>query len=127
MPLPTPITGVDHIAITITDAARSKEFYGTFLGLDEVPRPASFDFPGAWYRAGNMLIHLVGKPVADEISNRHFCLMVPDIKAAMSYCAAARLDLKKENHKISGIARFFIRDPDGNRIEFQGPDGAAQV
>ncbi len=121
MPLPTVIIGVDHVAITISDAARSMEFYGTFLGLDEVPRPVSFNFPGAWYRAGNMLIHLVGKAAADPISNRHFCLRVSDLKSSMAYCAAAGLEMTKESHTIPGIARFFIRDPDGNRIEFQGP------
>ncbi|MEI6232609.1 MAG: VOC family protein [Planctomycetota bacterium] len=123
MSLPSPIYGIDHVAVTITDEARAKEFYGTFLGLEEVTRPASFDFPGAWYRAGDMMIHLVGKPEADAISNRHFCFKVPDCRAVLAYCENAGLELKRENHKIPGIMRFFIRDPDGNRLEFQGPDG----
>jgi catechol 2,3-dioxygenase-like lactoylglutathione lyase family enzyme len=123
MPLPTPILGVDHVALTITDAPRAVEFYGTFLGLEEVARPPSFDFAGAWYKAGDMLIHLVSKPAADAISNRHFCLRVPDLPAAAAYCEAAGLEMKWDNHKIVGVSRFFIRDPDGNRIEFQGPDG----
>jgi len=124
MPIPTPITGIDHVALTITDTARSMRFYGTFLGLEETPRPASFDFPGAWYRAGDMMLHLVEKPAADAISNRHFCFKVPDIQAAAAWCEAAGLEMKKDNHKIPGVTRFFIRDPDGNRIEFQGPDGS---
>ncbi len=122
MSFPTPILGLDHVAVTITDAARSKAFYGGFLGLEEVPRPASFDFPGAWYKTGDMTIHLVGKPAADAISNRHFCFRVADLRAALDACKAAGLELKPAGQKIIGIDRFFIRDPDGNRIEFQGPE-----
>ena len=125
MHLPTTIVGVDHVALTVADTERSKDFYGRFLNLEEVSRPASFDFPGAWYKAGDIMIHLVQKPKADEISNRHFCFRVLDWRAALDFCEAAGLETKRDNHKIPGISRFFIRDPDGNRLEFQGPDDAA--
>ena len=127
MAFPTPILGVDHVALTITDVPRAMSFYGTFLGLTEVPRPASFDFPGAWYVAGSMMLHLVSKPSADAISNRHFCMRVPDLPAAAAYCQEAGLEMKSDNHTIPGVSRFFIRDPDGNRIEFQGPDCTSAV
>ncbi len=122
MPLPSPITGIDHVAISVTDAARAMNFYSGFLGLEEVRRPASFDFPGAWYRAGELLIHLVGRPEADAISGRHFCFRVADVRAVEAHCKAAGLETKPAGHKIPGTERFFIRDPDGNRIEFQGPE-----
>ena len=32
----------------------------------------------------------------------------------------------QDRYKIGGVDRFFIRDPDGNRIEVQGPDGSGQ-
>jgi len=32
----------------------------------------------------------------------------------------------KPKHKISGIDRFFVYDPDGNRIEIQGADGSGE-
>jgi glyoxylase I family protein len=122
MSFPTSILGLDHVAITITDADRSKAFYGGFLGLEEVPRPASFDFPGAWYKTAGMTIHLVGKPAADALSSRHFCFRVNDLRAALDACKAAGLELKPAGQKIPGTGRFFIRDPDGNRIEFQGSE-----
>ena len=32
----------------------------------------------------------------------------------------------QDRYKIGGVERFFIRDPDGNRIEVQGPDGSGR-
>src|SRR5437868_7289339 len=122
MPLPTSILGLDHVAVIVTDVGRAKAFYGEFLGLPELPRPASFDFPGAWYQVGDMTIHLVGKPQADALSNRHLCFRVRNFTAALEHCKAAGLELKTGNHKIPGISRFFVRDPDGNRLEFQAPE-----
>ena len=40
-----------HVAVSVSDLARAKEFYGNVLGLEEIARPA-FPFDGAWYRVG---------------------------------------------------------------------------
>jgi len=112
---------IDHVSIIVTDLNRAKAFYGEVLGLREVPRPESFDFPGAWYQIGGTFLHLLGKPGPDSHSPRHFCLWVPDLRSAAQHLEAAGcLVLWEARHKIPGIDRFFIRDPDGNRIEIQG-------
>ena len=115
---------IDHVTVNITDVARAKHFYGEILGLEEVARPPSFDFPGAWYRLGSALIHLVGKPQADPLSSRHFCLWVADIGEAFGSIEAAGFEARWDTRKIPGIDRFFTRDPDGNRVEFQGRERA---
>jgi glyoxylase I family protein len=117
------VESLDHVTVNITDVERAKKFYGGLLGLEELPRPASFDFPGAWFRAGNALIHLVGRAQADAESSRHFALWVKDVKAAYATIEAAGFEAKWDKRKIPGIDRFFTRDPDGNRIELQGSDG----
>ncbi|HEV7687059.1 MAG TPA: VOC family protein, partial [Acidimicrobiia bacterium] len=38
---------LDHVSIIVTDVERAKRFYAQVLGLAEIPRPQSFDFPGA--------------------------------------------------------------------------------
>jgi glyoxylase I family protein len=117
------IEAIDHVTVQITDVPRAKSFYGGLLGLEELERPKSFDFPGAWYRAGNAMIHLVGQEKPDPQSRRHFCLWVEDIKEAARTLEAAGYEIKWDKRKIPGIDRFFIHDPDGNRVEFQGSDG----
>ena len=37
-----------------------------------------------------------------------------------------RASPSSDRYKIGGVERFFIRDPDGNRIEVQGPDGSGR-
>ena len=117
------IERLDHLAINVTDITRAKAFYNDLLGLREIPRPPSFDFPGAWYRIGPVDIHLVGGlPKADPHTSRHFCLWVGDVHAAGA--EAEKLGLKPNwNHrKIPGVDRFYINDPDGNQLEFQGAE-----
>lgn len=119
------IETIDHVTVQITDLARAKAFYGNLLGLDEVERPMSFDFPGAWYRAGTVLIHLVAQDKAEPEGRHHFCFWVSDIKEAFKALQGAGQAVQWDaRRKIPGIDRFFLRDPDGNRIEFQGSDGS---
>ena len=47
-----------HVAVSVSDLARAKGFYGGVLGLEEIARPR-FPFDGAWYRIGNREVHLI--------------------------------------------------------------------
>jgi catechol 2,3-dioxygenase-like lactoylglutathione lyase family enzyme len=117
---------IDHVAIDITDVARSKAFYGGVLGLKEIPRPTSFTFGGAWYEIGPEVLHLVSRPESIPPAPHHFCLWVDDVRAAARVIEAAGYPVAWDTrYKIPGIDRFFTRDPDGNRVEFQGRDATA--
>ncbi len=111
-----PVTHIDHCSVLITDVALARHFYGVQLGLREIAAPASFDFIAIWYDLGGTYLHLLLKPQADTIGPRHFCLHVSDIAAARMHCQQQSLKMD-ETVKIPGADRFFIRDPDGNRIE----------
>jgi catechol 2,3-dioxygenase-like lactoylglutathione lyase family enzyme len=114
---------IDHVAIIVTNLDRSKHFYAAVLGLREVPRPESFDFPGGWYQMGDTCLHLLGKPSPDSESPRHFCIRVEDIAAAAKHLESAGWPIRWDTkYKITGIDRFFLHDPDGNRIELQGTE-----
>ena len=113
----------NHVTVNITDLAKAKAFYAGLLGLEEIERPESFDFPGAWYRIGTVLIHLVGRAQRDPETTAHFCLWAGDVRGAAKTVEAAGFEVKWDKRKIAGIDRFFTRDPDGNRIEIQGWDG----
>ncbi|MBI3829207.1 MAG: VOC family protein [Planctomycetes bacterium] len=122
---PIRVERLDHLTVNVTDVERAKRFYAEVLGLKEVPRPASFVFPGAWYDAGPTLIHLVWRKEADPLSSRHLALWLSDVHAAAKYFEGQGQDVKWDQTKIPGVDRFFIRDPDGNLIELQGSDGTA--
>ena len=117
---------LDHVTVGVTDLGRARDFYQGLLGLREVPRPASFDFPGMWYQIGPAVLHLVGQAQPDAEAPRHFCLWVRDVRAAARRLEAAGRPVRwSTRHKIPGVDRFFTKDPDGNRIEIQGADGSA--
>jgi catechol 2,3-dioxygenase-like lactoylglutathione lyase family enzyme len=114
---------LDHVSIIVTDVQRALAFYVGILGLKEIPRPKSFDFPGAWLQVGPEVIHLLGQPAADVRGRRHFCLWVSDVHAAARYLAEKHLPVRwDQKYKIEGIDRFFTDDPDGNRVEIQGTE-----
>lgn len=114
---------LDHVSIIVTDVDRARAFYAGILGLPELPRPKSFDFPGAWFQVGPEVIHLLGQATPDVRGRRHFCLWVSDVHASARYLESKGLGVTWDvKYKIEGIDRFFTFDPDGNRIEFQGTE-----
>ena len=110
------VTHIDHCSVIVTDVAAARRFYGEQLGLREIPAPKEFDFVAVWYDLGGTYLHLLQKPARDTVSPRHFCLHVADIAAARDHVTAQGLALD-ETVKIAAADRFFVRDPDGNRIE----------
>ena len=116
---------IDHFQINVTDLDRAKQFYERVLELEEVPRPESFDFAGAWYKIGAIDLHLVVRE-REPVSARHFCLWVEDVREAAASLQAAGHAISWAGFKIRGVDRFFVFDPDDNRIEVQGPDGTGE-
>ena len=110
------VSHIDHCTVLITDVARARHFYGTLLGLREIAPPAAFDFVALWYDLGSSYLHLLLKPQADSLSSRHFCLHVASIEAARRWVMGQGIAIE-ETVKIPSADRFFVRDPDGNRIE----------
>ena len=110
------ITQIDHVSVIITDVERSRRFYGDLLGLKEINRPRTFDFMVLWFELGNHQLHLLLKDQPDTRSPRHFALRVADAAAARRYFREHGVRTE-ETTPIPGADRFFIYDPDGNRIE----------
>ncbi len=110
------VTHIDHCTVLVTDVAKARHFYGDLLGLREVPAPKEFDFVAVWYDLGGQYLHLLQKPEPDTPSPRHFCLHVDDVQAARDALRAKGLTIA-ETVKIAAADRFFVRDPDGNRVE----------
>jgi len=111
------VTGLDHASVIITDVERSRAFYRDVLGLREVPPPHTFDFVVLWFELGDgRYVHLLLKPQPDTISGRHFALHVADAVAARDHFRRLGVPTD-ETVRIPNADRFFIRDPDGNRIE----------
>src|SRR5262245_38233386 len=110
------VTQIDHVSVVISDIEQSRRFYRDTLGLKEIAKPRTFDFAVLWFDLGNQQLHLLRKDRPDTLSPRHFALRVADVAAARAYCHERGLRVD-ETTPIPGADRFFIHDPDGNRIE----------
>jgi catechol 2,3-dioxygenase-like lactoylglutathione lyase family enzyme len=126
------IRKLDHSALVVSDVERSRWFYGTVLGLEEIPRPQNFTFGGAWFRGANFELHLIlasdttapagfgeAGPAAARGLAHHLGFEVTDL-------AATEAHLRQHGISIvggpiprgDGPIQLYINDPDGNFIEF---------
>jgi glyoxylase I family protein len=111
-----PILKIDHVSVIITDVERSRRFYRDLLGLREINKPRTFDFVVVWFDLGDQHLHLLLKDRPDTLSPRHFALRVADAAGARAFFRAHDVPVQ-ETTPIPGADRFFVADPDGNRIE----------
>jgi len=96
----------------------TRAFYGTLLGLEEIPAPSSLaDLDVIWYRLGDAELHLFAEEPYPDRSRRHVCIEVDDLDEVRARLVAAGYT-PEDTIAIPGRPRFFCRDPFGNRIEF---------
>jgi catechol 2,3-dioxygenase-like lactoylglutathione lyase family enzyme len=121
-----------HVAISVSDLARAKRFYGEVLGLEEIPRP-NFPFDGAWYRIVDRELHLIVsrdptfRTRGVTLEDIHFALRVKSYRKALDYLeakgfSAASTDepgksMRVNAKSVTGYPQIHILDPDRNVIE----------
>ncbi len=114
------ITVIDHVQIAAPRALEAEvlHFYREVLGLTEIPKPEELRTRGgAWFQTGNLQMHIGIDPEGGgPRSKRHVCFLVGDLAKAKAAVVAKGVAIEEEN-VAEGLARFFIRDPAGNRIE----------
>ena len=120
------ISGYTHANILVTDLDAAHDFYINKLGFSILPRPDFGGFEGAWYRIGQLQLHL------------SVVKAMPDLKGGFPHLAfhipADRFDatidaLKSDGVNFTGdtmsredfgvpVRAAFCQDPSGNAIEF---------
>jgi predicted enzyme related to lactoylglutathione lyase len=114
------LVALHHVNVTVAPEleAAAKLFYGSLLGLRQVPKPAAARQNGAWYQIGENQLHL---SVEDEergpLSSRHVCFQVSDLKAAEERFSSAGVEIISDPRPVPGSLRFYVRDPGGNQLE----------
>ncbi|MCA8987477.1 MAG: VOC family protein [Planctomycetaceae bacterium] len=120
---------IDHVTIVVRDLDASRRFYLDLLGMREVPRP-NFSFAGAWFQAGQTLIHLIlehdlSGPAGNRASQKstrmqHLAFRVPDANQAWQQMQASGVELEvvsPPKFRPDGAVQIFLADPDGHIIE----------
>ncbi|HYB70451.1 MAG TPA: VOC family protein [Candidatus Bathyarchaeia archaeon] len=125
---------LSHVSVTVTDVEKAREFYSGVLGFPEISRPA-FDFPGIWYSlGGDLQLHIIlndqlVRPAAEreKIVARyaHFALWTDDADATAKRIQQLGLPCRDVISGPTGLRQLFVKDPDGNMVEFLGPSTSA--
>jgi catechol 2,3-dioxygenase-like lactoylglutathione lyase family enzyme len=115
------ILGVQHAQITVPKGAedRAREFYCEFLGLEEVPKPASLAGRGGfWLEIGAFQVHVGTEDGFDRSRTKaHVAYQVENLAGWREKLEARGVRIL-EGIPIPNYRRFEFRDPFGNRVEF---------
>ena len=127
------IRALDSACLLVRDVERSRKFYSQALGMEEIPRPRNFNFPGAWLKKGSAILHLVGEAKlgrVDQVAGRynqeeladgygnHIAFEVEDIDEAVQALKTCKVEIVGgPRPRGDGITQLYICDPDGYIIE----------
>jgi glyoxylase I family protein len=115
---PVKPTGLDHVAINVSDVPGGVEFYTEKIGLVQNFTRPDFGFPGAWLDAANgQQVHLIEAAVPNNVG-QHFALAFEDIGAAVAELRVRGLQVTDPvDVGTTGRKQAFTADPWGNGIE----------
>jgi catechol 2,3-dioxygenase-like lactoylglutathione lyase family enzyme len=113
------IVGIDHVQLAMPPGAEdeARRFYGSILGLREVPKPPELaGRGGCWFAGPHAAIHLAPEPGFQALVTAHPALIVRDLGAARKALTAAGVAIEDDDSGLP-VQRCYVRDPFGNRIE----------
>lgn len=107
-------SGLNHVALAVTDVGRSSAFYQDLLGL-EVSRQSA---GSAFLTCGDQFLALFR---ASEAGLHHYCYGVPGYEARQTVprLRAAGLEPRVEGDRV------YFPDPDGLTVQLARPDHRA--
>jgi len=114
------VNALHHVNVTVPAEleAATKEFYGSVLGLKQIPKPSASRQSGAWYQIGANQLHLsVEVETESALSSRHVCFTVSDLGEAERKFRDAGVEIIPDPRPAPASARFYVRDPGGNQLE----------
>ena len=117
--------GLQHVSVPSTDLDRSEFFYCEQLGFHRIPRPP-FPVEGIWLEAGDGLsVHITRSPNSvPPLAHHHFAIEVSDLQSALEHLTALGIAYERAEYVVGAGKQAYVRDPDGNRIEFIERDKA---
>ena len=114
------ILAIDHVQLSMPAGGESaaRRFYGELLGLREVAKPPPLAARGGCWFAGpsGVDIHLGVEEGFVAAVKAHPCFVVSDLEIARERLTDAGVTLERDESGLE-VARGYLRDPFGNRIE----------
>lgn len=125
---PTPFgLGLHHVQLAMPAGAEDecRRFYVDILGFTEVRKPPVLAARGGlWVRGDNLEIHLGVEADFRPAKKSHPGILVTDLDALARHVEGHGLEPEWDD-AFPGMRRFYLRDNNGNRLEFLSPAGWA--
>ena len=137
------IQGISHAALLVSDVEASRRFYSEVVGMEEVPRPSNFQFPGAWFRHGTAELHLIGEAEPGRVRQVHPGYRPEELAEGYGVHIAFEVDDMDEAQRSvrergaevvgdprprgDGITQMYLIDPDGYMVELTGPGSSGET
>ena len=118
---------IDHVQLAAPPGceAHARVFYGELLGLPELRKPPALaGRGGAWFAVGDQALHVGIEDPFRPARKAHPALRAASVAALRALAGA----LEAGGHAVRwddglpGVARFYVDDPFGNRLEVLADD-----
>jgi lactoylglutathione lyase len=119
---------IDHVALHVSDLARSIQFYEKNFGFRHYfQHAAGGGHQIAYLRLGDTVLELTHYPNGSPTTGFHFCLEVEQLEGAVADLQAGGVAMVRAPHDTAareererGWRRVVFRGPDGEQIELRG-------
>jgi catechol 2,3-dioxygenase-like lactoylglutathione lyase family enzyme len=120
-----------HNGLVVRDLAKTRHFYGAVIGANEVPRPKTFKFDGAWFQFGDSELHFILEkdttttagwahpgPGAQRGLATHIAFEVDDLAAMQARLKTHGVEIIGPLQRGDGVLQLYVFDPDSYMLEF---------
>ena len=127
------ITGINHVGLRVRDLAVARSFYEK-LGFDFIEGPVGPEPVAVMLHPSGVNINFILNASADasdvnilmdvpqkHTGYTHVALEITDVGAVKAQLETIGFAITETVELPNGSVFFFIRDPDGNVIEFHAP------
>jgi catechol 2,3-dioxygenase-like lactoylglutathione lyase family enzyme len=114
-----PFTAIDHVQLAMPggEEEKARTFYRDLLGMVELPKPPELaKRGGCWFASGAVQIHLGVEKDFRPAKKAHPALCCRDYDGLTTRLRKAGVEVIADDNN-PGVARCYIHDPFGNRIE----------
>jgi len=121
------VRGIGHICLGTNDLAASHDFYCGILDAQILHKfkNESGELYGYILALGKgpfLELFNQGEPVNGKDLFRHICIVVDDINNIATKFQSLGHTIEVRRGRSDGVLQFFVKDPDGNEIEFHQYD-----
>jgi catechol 2,3-dioxygenase-like lactoylglutathione lyase family enzyme len=117
------LLALHHVQLAMPAGAedRARQFYRDVLGLREIPKPAALAARGGvWFGNAHLQLHLGVDADFQPARKAHPAVRVDNLEELATKCRAAGYQPEFDS-ALPDVARFYVADPFGNRLEFLQP------